>query len=227
MRPGGTPTLTQDRVRPQRDGLDRDAAAGLARAPRPRVRLTQHVAEPTRLTDRDGQQLAHLAGQPHAHSRLWPVRAATDRLTRRSRPATARERSVTRGPPAPTSPRAGLASHARARAPSGAKWRTQRCTGVSTPVRELRLQRGDLVRSVLRHVRPLCSQNCSQRARTAPVTRTFGKRKSPPLRAFLVMRRRGLEPPPGYPGPGPQPGASTNSAIGARAAAEYIPACRS
>ncbi len=29
------------------------------------------------------------------------------------------------------------------------------------------------------------------------------------------MRRRGLEPPPGYPGPGPQPGASTNSAIGA------------
>src|SRR6476619_2281789 len=33
------------------------------------------------------------------------------------------------------------------------------------------------------------------------------------------MRRRGLEPPPGYPGPGPQPGASTNSDIGARATA--------
>src|SRR5690349_6038930 len=37
------------------------------------------------------------------------------------------------------------------------------------------------------------------------------------------MRRRGLEPPPGYPGPGPQPGASTNSAIGARAAASIAP----
>lgn len=34
-----------------------------------------------------------------------------------------------------------------------------------------------------------------------------------------MVRRRGLEPPPGYPGPGPQPGASTNSAIGARATA--------
>src|SRR3954452_6621786 len=36
------------------------------------------------------------------------------------------------------------------------------------------------------------------------------------------MRRRGLEPPPGYPGPGPQPGASTNSAIGA-GRSEYSP----
>src|SRR5687767_13124775 len=41
-----------------------------------------------------------------------------------------------------------------------------------------------------------------------------------PRRAGLFgVRRRGLEPPPGYPGPGPQPGASTNSAIGARAGA--------
>src|SRR5689334_1505518 len=43
------------------------------------------------------------------------------------------------------------------------------------------------------------------------------------LRGLLCMRRRGLEPPPGYPGPGPQPGASTNSAIGARAVAQYSP----
>src|ERR1044072_8802474 len=43
--------------------------------------------------------------------------------------------------------------------------------------------------------------------------------KAPPERGFRAMRRRGLEPPPGYPGPGPQPGASTNSAIGARATA--------
>ena len=43
--------------------------------------------------------------------------------------------------------------------------------------------------------------------------------KAPPERGFRCMRRRGLEPPPGYPGPGPQPGASTNSAIGARATA--------
>src|SRR3954451_11113642 len=43
--------------------------------------------------------------------------------------------------------------------------------------------------------------------------------ESPAGRGFRNMRRRGLEPPPGYPGPGPQPGASTNSAIGARATA--------
>ncbi len=43
-------------------------------------------------------------------------------------------------------------------------------------------------------------------------------KKAPHLQGFS-MRRRGLEPPPGYPGPGPQPGASTNSAIGARAGA--------
>src|SRR5215210_4836888 len=40
--------------------------------------------------------------------------------------------------------------------------------------------------------------------------------KAPRLAGLSLMRRRGLEPPPGYPGPGPQPGASTNSAIGAR-----------
>ena len=33
--------------------------------------------------------------------------------------------------------------------------------------------------------------------------------KSPATRGFRDMRRRGLEPPPGYPGPGPQPGNST------------------
>ena len=33
--------------------------------------------------------------------------------------------------------------------------------------------------------------------------------KSPDLRGLRSMRRRGLEPPPGYPGPGPQPGNST------------------
>src|SRR3954451_15159732 len=43
--------------------------------------------------------------------------------------------------------------------------------------------------------------------------------ESPAGRGFRNMRRRGLEPPPGYPGPGPQPGASTNFAIGARATA--------
>src|SRR5215207_1814518 len=43
--------------------------------------------------------------------------------------------------------------------------------------------------------------------------------KAPRLAGLSPMRRRGLEPPPGYPGPGPQPGASTNSAIGARAVA--------
>jgi len=32
------------------------------------------------------------------------------------------------------------------------------------------------------------------------------KHKSPATRGLRVMRRRGLEPPPGYPGPGPQPG---------------------
>src|SRR3954463_2114964 len=57
----------------------------------------------------------------------------------------------------------------------------------------------------------------SPRGRAGP-----GTRKAPLSGAFL-MRRRGLEPPPGYPGPGPQPGASTNSAIGARATASIDP----
>ena len=43
--------------------------------------------------------------------------------------------------------------------------------------------------------------------------------ESPANAGLSRVRRRGLEPPPGYPGPGPQPGASTNSAIGARATA--------
>src|SRR3954463_11177710 len=43
--------------------------------------------------------------------------------------------------------------------------------------------------------------------------------QNPAVPGLCDMRRRGLEPPPGYPGPGPQPGTSTNSAIGARATA--------
>jgi hypothetical protein len=35
---------------------------------------------------------------------------------------------------------------------------------------------------------------------------SVGARKSPAERGFAEVRRRGLEPPPGYPGPGPQPG---------------------
>src|SRR3954463_9537304 len=46
--------------------------------------------------------------------------------------------------------------------------------------------------------------------------------QNPAVPGLCDMRRRGLEPPPGYPGPGPQPGASTNSAIGAREG-EYSP----
>ena len=45
--------------------------------------------------------------------------------------------------------------------------------------------------------------------------------KKPRTPVFHVMRRRGLEPPPTKCGPGPQPGASTNSAIGARHRAVY------
>src|SRR4051794_4783974 len=58
-------------------------------------------------------------------------------------------------------------------------------------------------------------------AQTLPIRCGFVKShiadKSPDMRGLRSMRRRGLEPPPGYPGPGPQPGASTNSAIGAGA----------
>ena len=60
------------------------------------------------------------------------------------------------------------------------------------------------------------------RTRTRPAQATFQKEK-PRLCGAFAMRRRGLEPPPGYPGPGPQPGASTNSAIGARATASIAP----
>ena len=53
-------------------------------------------------------------------------------------------------------------------------------------------------------------------SRSGAPTETTGPMndKSPAMQGFS-MRRRGLEPPPSYPGPGPQPGASTNSAIGA------------
>ena len=50
-----------------------------------------------------------------------------------------------------------------------------------------------------------------------------GRGRNSTLCRCFAMRRRGLEPPPGYPGPGPQPGASTNSAIGARATASIEP----
>src|SRR3954465_4858196 len=86
---------------------------------------------------------------------------------------------------------------------------------------ELRLQRGDARRDLLLAEsgrRPLF-QPRSQRNPAGRFTKHLRKRKDPPARAFRLMRRRGLEPPPGYPGPGPQPGASTNSAIGARATA--------
>src|SRR4051794_35384171 len=60
----------------------------------------------------------------------------------------------------------------------------------------------------------------------APSERTTDRNDESPANAGLSrMRRRGLEPPPGYPGPGPQPGASTNSAIGAREG-EYSPGAR-
>jgi hypothetical protein len=42
--------------------------------------------------------------------------------------------------------------------------------------------------------------------RTPAAAKDPETRKSPATRGFRDMRRRGLEPPPGYPGPGPQPG---------------------
>src|SRR3712207_8942756 len=45
------------------------------------------------------------------------------------------------------------------------------------------------------------------------------KHENPDEHGAFAMRRRGLEPPPGYPRQGPQPCASTNSATGARAQA--------
>src|SRR3954447_26271353 len=60
--------------------------------------------------------------------------------------------------------------------------------------------------------------------RNPPPQRRAGREREKPRQAGLFeVRRRGLEPPPGYPGPGPQPGASTNSAIGARATASIAP----
>ena len=63
-----------------------------------------------------------------------------------------------------------------------------------------------------------------RRGQAHPATPSALFNDETPLFAGLrAMRRRGLEPPPGYPGPGPQPGASTNSAIGA-GRSEYSPA---
>src|SRR3954453_15960144 len=60
----------------------------------------------------------------------------------------------------------------------------------------------------------------------APSEKTTDRNdKSPAIAGLPLMRRRGLEPPSGHPGPGPQPGASTNSAIGAREG-EYSPGLR-
>src|SRR5688572_18005726 len=65
---------------------------------------------------------------------------------------------------------------------------------------------------------PSCQRALSEKV--APHRRDRSREREKPRRAGLFgVRRRGLEPPPGYPGPGPQPGASTNSAIGARAVA--------
>src|SRR5215204_6319138 len=65
---------------------------------------------------------------------------------------------------------------------------------------------------------PSCQRALSEKV--APHHRDRAREREKPRRAGLFeVRRRGLEPPPGYPGPGPQPGASTNSAIGARATA--------
>jgi hypothetical protein len=63
-------------------------------------------------------------------------------------------------------------------------------------------------------LRGRCHESSPPRTSTRPENA-----KGPDMRGLRSMRRRGLEPPPGYPGPGPQPGASTNSAIGAGAAA--------
>src|SRR6187431_3352616 len=68
----------------------------------------------------------------------------------------------------------------------------------------------------------LCGRVVRARCREKWSTRrgvTVGERRKPRCAGLSLVRRRGLEPPPGYPGPGPQPGASTNSAIGARATA--------
>jgi hypothetical protein len=55
---------------------------------------------------------------------------------------------------------------------------------------------------------PLAKRRC--RGKFPPATTSDpNQRKSPATRGFRDMRRRGLEPPPGYPGPGPQPGNST------------------
>jgi hypothetical protein len=48
-------------------------------------------------------------------------------------------------------------------------------------------------------------------------------RTGKPSRGFPVMRRRGLEPPPGYPGPGPQPG--HRGVISVRSASQHPPRC--
>src|SRR5829696_6161456 len=69
---------------------------------------------------------------------------------------------------------------------------------------------------------PSCQRALSEKV--APHRRGRPGEREKPRRAGLSgVRRRGLEPPPGYPGPGPQPGASTNSAIGARALASIAP----
>ncbi len=51
-------------------------------------------------------------------------------------------------------------------------------------------------------------------------------RQSPDMRGLRVMRRRGLEPPPGYPGPGPQPGNSTVISVRCVPGRPYRPGAR-
>jgi hypothetical protein len=50
--------------------------------------------------------------------------------------------------------------------------------------------------------------------------------ETPPERGFREVRRRGLEPPPGYPGPGPQPGNSTVISVPIVPNGPYRPAAR-
>jgi hypothetical protein len=54
-----------------------------------------------------------------------------------------------------------------------------------------------------------CHERCHGRTRWLRSGRSKCEKPKSPALQGLPMRRRGLEPPPGYPGPGPQPGNST------------------
>ena len=61
---------------------------------------------------------------------------------------------------------------------------------------------------------------CPTRATSGPSPETT---KAPPCGAFAAMRRRGLEPPPGYPGPGPQPGNPSVISVRSRQIVRIVP----